>query len=362
MRFFRIFNNKKIKNKVVHLMMMEKFTEPYVRTINSLFPVGENDFVIYGGPVHKGIELHCLKEKNVWTVMNGYLFGETKYRNFLLSHKKIIIHGLFEAGIIQNWSSDKELLQKTYIFLYGAYPSAERIEDSNYYKIIQNAAGIINIYKTENKLVEELYHPNGKLFDAFYMAAQYSEFKKNKSISNDTLKIQIGNSATESMQHLKIIDLLSKFRNENIEVYAPLSYGNKEYADIVEAYGKEMLGDKFVSIRGFMPKEKYVDFITHMGIAVFGTQQQQASDNMDINLWSGNCLYLPKESIMAKIYEEEMDCKIKYIEDVKYMSFEQFRLWTEQEGDANSEKILRFYSNENFVNKWKYIFDFPMIG
>lgn len=357
MKFYRIYNKKKNAVKPVHLMMMEKFTEPYIRDINRLFAIKDNDFIIYGGPIHKGIELHCFKEKNVWTSMNGGVFQKEKYRNFLLSHKMIIIHGLFEEGIISNWARDQELLSKTYVFLYGAYPSKERVENVNYHYILQNAAGIINIYRSEQKIVEDLYHPKGKMFSAFYLAAPYFGLQNVKRVSQDGVIIQIGNSASESMEHMKLIKMLEKYKKEKIKVYAPLSYGNQEYADQVEKYGRKILGDKFIAIRGFMPKQKYIEFVLQINIAIFGTKIQQASDNMDMNLWAGNCLYLYSDSTMAKVYEKEIGCKIKYIENIERTEFEEFKSWKEKEGQLNSERIEKFYSDENFVDKWKLIFN-----
>ncbi|MEY8324148.1 TDP-N-acetylfucosamine:lipid II N-acetylfucosaminyltransferase [Lachnospiraceae bacterium 54-11] len=360
MRFFRLYNPKKIKNKIVHLMMVEKFTESYVRTINKLFPIDENDFVIYGGPVHKGIELHCLKEKNVYTIMNGYLFKRPKYKNFLLKHKKIIIHGLFESGIIDNWSSDVELLEKSYIVLFGAYSSAEKVNDIKYFKIIQNAAGIVNLLKAENKLVEELYHPKGKLFNATYSYVfEYPDRVIKKDERENILKIQVGNSATKSIEHLKVIDLISRFKDENIEVYVPLAYGDGEYADIVEDYGKKKLGDKFIAVREFVPEEQFIQFVSTMDIAIFPIQQQQAMGNININIYFGNCVYLSENTVMAEFYENEIGCKIKWVEDIERMDFESFKNWEEEDGKNNSSKITNFYNIDNFKNKWGFVFDFP---
>ena len=48
--------------------------------------------------------------------------------------------------------------------------------------------------------------------------------KDEKQIIN----ILIGNSATETNNHIEVLDLLSKFKNEDIKIYVPLSYGDME--------------------------------------------------------------------------------------------------------------------------------------
>lgn len=359
MRFFRIYQKSKIKNKVVHLMMMEKFTEPMIRKMNALFPMSQNDFVIYGGPVHKGIELHCFREKNVWLVMNGFLFSQPKYRKFLLAHKKIIIHGLFEAGILHNWANDSELLKKTYVLLFGAYNNPLRMQDCEYNKVICSCAGVINLSRAENKIIEELYHPKGKLFDAFCVHIPLGEWRERQG---NTIYVQIGNSASESMGHLALIKMLSKYKAENMKIYVPLSYGNSdfEYIDKVKNLGKEIFGDKFITIHEFMSSEEYNKFIADMDIALFGMKKQQAKGNIDLHLSAGNCVYLYGNSLIAEIYEQEEGCKIKHIEDIESMNFDEFIEWSSEDGKRNSLKVHNFYSNENFINKWKYILDYPM--
>ena len=64
-----------------------------------------------------------------------------------------------------------------------------------------------------------------------------------------TIKILLGNSATESNQHKEAFELLEKYKNKNIKIYVPLSYGPEKYADEIEQLGMHIFGEKFIPMR-----------------------------------------------------------------------------------------------------------------
>ena len=109
---------------------------------------------------------------------------------------------------------------------------------------------------------------------------------------HDSVNILVGNSATKSNYHLEVFDKLKKFRDENINIYVPLSYGSKDYADEVIKYGSQLFGEKFKPITEFMPKDKYFMQLMSMDIAVFANDRQQALGNIVALLYAGKKVYM----------------------------------------------------------------------
>jgi len=121
---------------------------------------------------------------------------------------------------------------------------------------------------------------------------------------NDTINIQLGNSATDTNHHLEVLQRLEKFKDENIQIFAPLSYGDEAYAKEVILKGKEMFGEKFMPLTEFMPFEKYMEFLSEIDIAIFNHRRQQAFGNIISLVGMGKKVYLHPYSTVNGVMQE----------------------------------------------------------
>ena len=67
--------------------------------------------------------------------------------------------------------------------------------------------------------------------------------------NDSAVHIQVGNSADPSNNHLEIFDQLMEYRDQNIFIYAPLSYGDAKNAQTIEKEGLRRFGKKFVAMK-----------------------------------------------------------------------------------------------------------------
>lgn len=111
--------------------------------------------------------------------------------------------------------------------------------------------------------------------------------------------ILIGNSATLTNNHFEVLDLLARIGVADRRVVAPLSYGDRAYADAVAERGAESLRGDFVPIREFMPLEEYRGMVADCSVVVMGHRRQQGIGNVAGALWSGAHVFLDERNTLT---------------------------------------------------------------
>ncbi|MGL5596283.1 MAG: TDP-N-acetylfucosamine:lipid II N-acetylfucosaminyltransferase, partial [Cetobacterium sp.] len=235
--------------KYLHLMSNDKFIAPYIEFIEKNFSVYEHFFYIIGGVEY----IEISKKKFIKTRMlkiNNKLF-QNLYTLWIyialypraFKSQKIILHSLFNRLTIIFLFLNPWFLKKCNWVMWGGYLYSYRNRKYNtlskkvYYKIedyVKKNVGYISyLAKGDYELSKKYYKSKGIPLRGIYInPVNLEELEKlEKNIKNkETLNIQIGNSADSENNHFEIIDKLKKYKNEDIKIYAPLSYGNKEYA------------------------------------------------------------------------------------------------------------------------------------
>lgn len=79
---------------------------------------------------------------------------------------------------------------------------------------------------------------------------------------------------------------------DNINIYAPLSYGDKKYADSIKNIGIARFKNRFIALESFMQFDEYIAFLNNIDIAIFKQNRQQAMGNIFVLLALGKKVYL----------------------------------------------------------------------
>ena len=168
----------------------------------------------------------------------------------------------------------------------------------------------------------ELLKLNVPYFDANKVGFSYplsikDMYSEDKINSDDFIlgnNILLGNSSTETNNHLDVLFLL---QNEGIidrKLILPLSYGSDLYRQYVVAEGRKLFKENFIPIMTFMPFEEYNSIIKSCSIAIFAHERQQALGNILMCLWNGCKVFLSKNSIVYK-YLKSLGTVIYSIQD-----------------------------------------------
>ena len=225
--------------------------------------------------------------------------------------------------------------------------------------IYKNFAYIATLVEEDYKIAKETFFVKGKHLNAIYINP--IEIKTLKRVctnfkKSDVVNIQIGNSATVTNNHKEVIDIIAKFKDENIKVFVPLSYPKGEYADSIVKYGKNKLGDKFVPLLNFMSPEEYTQYLTNIDIAIFNNNRQQALGNIFALAYLKCKIYMRDDTSMWKQFNED-GYKFDTIENLKNYNYEKFILKNSQ-NTINNMEISKNRFDENYISKvWENIFN-----
>lgn len=292
--------------KFLHIMNEEKFSMPFIEFISSNYNNEDHFFIITG--YNNYIDRNKLNLKNIifFDKDNKSAFQLTKLMN---ESDQIIIHGFFQNMkfkiiMLFNYMNLKKV---NWIIwggdLYDTYNSMNIKAKLNLKlkKFLVKRFGYVStLVKRDYELAKIKYNINGKYRKAMYLTPIKLEFLESihVELNKGYCSIQIGNSADASNLHFEALDKLAKFKDENIKIYCPLSYGDKEYAKKVEKYGQEIFNEKFIAIKDYMTAQVYGEFLGNVDIAIFNNNRQQALGNVFALAYLGKKIFMRNDTTM----------------------------------------------------------------
>lgn len=350
--------------KILHLFRSEKFTGGFVQFMNSELKF-EHTFWVYGEDyIQAQEETAYLKEMNVrYYPRIDIKLNKTSTEEQMKKFDLIIYHGIFDNLIIDYFFKHKFLLEKLVLYFWGGDKKLTGKWMDNIKKrfVVNNAVGLVTIIPEEIKDILAAYRPKGKLLYAMYDNEKMRNTLVNMEIlkrdENDTISIQIGNSAYPEFNHINILKLLSKYKKENIKIYVPLSYGITEYAKQVIDVGIKIFGEKFVALQEFIPSQEYYSVLQKMDVVIMDVEKQHALGNIFILMALGCKIYFCKNSMLHHFFSKEMQCIVYSTEQIRGMVFKEFFEFSDAKKQYNRKKIRENWNKNAYVIKWQEIFD-----
>jgi dTDP-N-acetylfucosamine:lipid II N-acetylfucosaminyltransferase len=285
--------------KIVHCMHAEKFIEPFIEFVANNFDSTRNVYLIRESdkfPTQVRSNVHTITEQA------GFFANIFFYIGWLNSAEKIIFHGLFHKELFLMLFVQPWLLKKSYWIIWGGdlYRKQyhQRRLKSDIFEVVRafvfkRMGHFVTHVKGDYELAKSWYGANGKYHECLMYPSNLYKGYVIPPKAGEVVNILVGNSATHTNNHLEIFEKLAAFKNRNIMIYCPLSYGTPaNNADCIAKLGKEMFGDKFIPLLEFMPFEKYLELLGQIDIAVFAHKRQQAMGNTITLLGLGKKVYM----------------------------------------------------------------------
>ncbi len=327
------------KYKYVHIMYNDKFNKPFVDFLNKYFDSNEH-MVLCSRSSTDYVARPFPEGKNV------YEFIKLDGLNLRAQNiEKIIFHSLFTKGCVDYLYENKDILEKSYWRIWGGdLYRAPRDKKNDYVR--ENFKGYIGIIDREYALSKYPTMPDNfyKMFYNFPLSKEMLD-KALETVSRDskTTVIQINNSCDYST--LEMLDILSKFRDENIRIVTILSYGKMEYKDKIIHKGKEIFGDKFEYVQNWIFPKDYANHLAQNDIFILNQNRQQGFGNTIASLYTGSKVYIKKDISVNK-YLNNDGIKIFNSEDIQNQTFEEFIEYKEKE---QSIKNISKYLDDNYL-------------
>jgi len=342
--------------KILHIISNEKFTLEYINFINVNFDNSQHKFYIFGNKKFNKYQsnIRIFKKKDIFLLISE-----------MRSSNKIILHGLYPSKIIILLFFQKKLLNKTYWLIWGgdlySYKDRNKKFNTKIYEIfkrsvIRNIKGLISPIVGEYKLVKKWYNANGRYFNCIGYPSNVFKNDKNVNIKKDDKieYIQVGNSSDPSNNHLEIFSKLEKYKNQNIKIVCPLSYGPKLYRNTVLAEGERIFKDKFVPLLKFLDRESYIEILSNIDIAIFNHNRQQAMGNIITLLGMGKKVYIRNDITTWDFFNKHY---IKIFNSNSNLD-QLLSCMNEKDKQKNSKIIKDLFSIYNLKKQWNDVFEY----
>lgn len=161
-----------------------------------------------------------------------------------------------------------------------------------------------------------------------------------------TINVQIGNSATESCNHVDCIEVLKKFKEDNINLVFPLSYGVQKYAEFVKDFANRSFKNQCEFIEKFVQREAYIEKLNSVDIAIMFHNRSQAFGNCIALLTLGKKLYIKSNNSLWNFFKRSGMIVFDATE-IENMSFEDFsRPLSQKQIEINITIISSLLSTE----------------
>ena len=367
--------------KNLHLMPMNStFDDDFIVEMNNNFLLDENLFVL-------SQEREIVNnQKNVIVAPNR--FTSEYINNHYQEFRHIVLHSLFlsEDQIIQLsdeaarkivwcvWGHDlyqvkkrspksgsmvihesvhfaKKVLRGTYLKMWFKHQALSSKISKFHCVGIDFPPDAMMVHKRFGHKVNVRF---GTYFSKF-TADNIAKLRQIRLNRNDkTTNILIGHSGFDFIEHEKYLNLLSKYKDEDVHIFMVLCYGaSKEKISCLKHLAHSIFGeDKCTIYTEMMPKAEYYQMLTQIDIGIFPFKHQSALANTKGLAYMGAKMYFDPKGVLSLGFREGgvhvYDCNA-----IGKVSFSEL-ISNTNDVDVNAPLFRTFRYFEN-IDAWKSI-------
>ncbi|ACB32915.1 4-alpha-L-fucosyltransferase [Leptothrix cholodnii SP-6] len=345
-------------NDVLHIVEFEKFIPPFIELTRTRLAADRHHFFF----IHRG-DLYQPGEKSRIHRLSDYAakpIGLAVLAKKMNLAGKIVLHGLTHFRLLVLLALQPWLLKKTYWIIWGADLYAyqkigtswqSRLKEMLRRFVIPRIGHLVTYVSGDVALARQWYGAKGQHHDCLcYASNVYHHLELPTRNSGSNLQILVGNSADRSNNHDGIFAALLPHLETGLEIHAPLSYGDQQYADEVTKFGSAKFGSKFHALREFMPYGDYLKLLSGIDIAVFNHERQQGMGNIISLLGLGKTVYMRKSTTSWQSLTN-LGLTVGNIEDFKPAPL------SSELAERNRQIIREQFSETKLVNQWRSILE-----
>ena len=363
---FTPFTKSSLKNSIVHLFTDSIYTINFLEFLRENFETDSH--VVY---------VYCGKNSKNLLQYSNFSFCHVCHSEYELIRKhsafrsadKIIIHQLNYPRLILYWvvfyrKVSHKILWSIWggdLYNYHLAPTFfSRVNEFFTSLFIKRLRFIGTFIDEDFQLCQERYKLSAKLFKCSYPGTVNTDWLKDKHdyvLHTSNVKIQIGNSADPTNNHIDVLKSLAKFKDENIELILILSYGGScEYIEEVKKIGIELFQNKITFIESYMNQIEYYKLLKSIDIAIFNHNFQQGIGNIKLLLSILKKVYV-KEITTTYEYYKRKEFKIYPSESIDKISFKELKEFDSSYAEKNRELMRTELDEGKMMEEWGIIFN-----
>jgi dTDP-N-acetylfucosamine:lipid II N-acetylfucosaminyltransferase len=204
------------------------------------------------------------------------------------------------------------------------------------------------------EIVNRTYGCNPK-FKFFFYEGEIDRIVLENGVNqkNNKTVIWLGNSDTETNNHLDAIKALTPLKREDVEILCPLSYGNLTYGDFIDSRGKKIFAGKWRGLRQFIPLADYLQLQKNVDVVVMYHNRTQAGFNTFGFLKMGKKVYLKNQSTIYQFLKAH-GIIVFDANDIKNLTFSELRRPLQEfQAQTNNEIIGNLFSEKKKLAAYK---------
>ncbi|WNK20102.1 TDP-N-acetylfucosamine:lipid II N-acetylfucosaminyltransferase [Halomonas piscis] len=349
--------DKTAKGKILHVCNTDKFIPGFISFVEAHIGLGGHHFFLIGDHDQYPVK----QTRSVEKVPEGalsHLLGYARLALYMHRAEKVMLHGLSKKKIEQLLFFMPWVLKKCYWVIWGSdlylYKTARHKKGwkkREFFRrpVIKKMGHLVTYVEGDVALARRWYGAEGVYHECLvYPSNLYKEHGLGDR-PGGTINIQVGNSSDPANHHAEAFQKVAPYKDENIHLYVPLSYGSDAHAARVEREGERVFGDKITAMRSFMPPADYYRWLESVDIALFNHDRQQAMGNIITLLGMGKTVYL-REGVAHKALFDRLGILCL---DIDAFSL---RLIGEEEKQKNASRVKAFFSRERLIRQLTDIF------
>lgn len=354
------------------------FAQEYVKFINDEFPSSEHLFVLYksgeNDQLSKFDNICYEKEFSVSSLVQYASHTESLLLHSLaLSYTDLIFldEETTRKIVWCVWGNDLYHKKPTFIsspstsrclvqcvkrpfalLLYHYRKNVWKIADRK----IRKFKAVVAMFNEDGEEIKRRFGNDIPIKYALYTIGYYNEDIEKIALPDKkgAIWILIGHSGYPFLKHKKYLDVLSRYKDENIKLILPLSYGNNSYIEEISGYANRLYKDKAVILKDYMSWLAYAQYLKAIDVAILDYEHQSALGNISLLLWGNSKLYLSRSGVIYKGLEK-LGIKTYDCNRIKEEKFDEFCF----KGDSSNKGFL--YAKNTFdknviKEKWKDLF------
>lgn len=350
------------EKKILHVLAFDKFCKPFINYINKEFDNREQTFLCATKPDDEFLASH----PNVKFLHSPYrsniLRNVRIFKKCVSDAGKIILHG--NPGLFY-FCFFPSAIRKIYWVILGyelgeSSNAAENKQSNSVHSRIKNfvlrrVRGHISHIEGDSALANVQQHSNAPFFySPIYLSNVVPERIVNNLAPTPGMarNILVGNSTSDTNDHFAIFDLLKPYKDDDIIVHCPLSYGDyNNYRDAVIEKGTTIFGNKFMPLTTFMNADNYNEFLSQIDIAIFNHKRQEAMGVTLALLSMGKVVYMNCGTTAFRSLNER---GIRVFDNGLIKSE---GLFEGRDVRSNPERVYQNYSLARLKESWANVFN-----
>jgi hypothetical protein len=323
--FFRNFTRQMLHERIskadcVHFLYLDQFTNDIVNFFQKNFLPGKHLMLCRRRPPHFFEDIPAAS--NVMEIVD---YSDIDPLD--LADKKLVFHSLHDRMMVDFLYENNALLKNSFWMIFGG-DLYDSVDDDKALFVKRNMGNYMTsgprpeekdtFFKKFGEVSGKWHHLKGyiglntKLWDECYL----------KTVKKDYILIQINHSC--SFENLEMLEILSKFRDEDMRIRCILSYGNRlDCKEAIKKKGYEIFGDKFEYFEQRLTQKEYFCRLAEVDVLVMNQNRQQGLHNSRAVFYFGKKIYIKSDICTFKQFRREGFCVFD-TNIIPYLNFEEF--------------------------------------